>query len=166
MRAFAVLVLALLTGLATAESIKIGYLNIGAVVNNLTQYRHGNERIADKFDPRKKELLNLFKHIELLKENLSNKSSQITTKAYENEIKHINILEVNFQKDTELWQFQLNQEKQLLLQQVESLINQAVEMFAKDGLYDLILYDNVAFANDKIDDISYDVINLIEASSP
>ena len=166
MRAFAVLVLAFLTGLAAAESIKIGYLNIEEVVNNLTLYRQGNERIAEKFDSRKKELLNLFEHIELLKENLSNKSSQITTKAYENEIKHINILEVNFQKDTELWQFQLNQEKQLLLQQIELLINQAVEMFAKEGLYDIVLYDNVAFASDKIDDISHDVINLIESSSP
>jgi len=28
------------------------------------------------------------------------------------------------------------------------------------------LYDNVAFTSDKIADISYDVINLIEASSP
>tara|TARA_B100000953_G_scaffold1577_1_gene1345 strand:- start:99 stop:599 length:501 start_codon:yes stop_codon:yes gene_type:complete len=166
MRAFAVLVLALLTGLAVAESIKIGYLNTEEVVNNLTQYRYGSERIADKFDSKKKELLSLFKHIELLKENLSSKSKQITTESNENEIKHINRLEVNFQKDTELWQYQLNQEKQLLMQQVELLINQAVERLAKEWLYDLILYDNVAFTSDKIDDISYDVINLIETSSP
>jgi hypothetical protein len=53
-----------------------------------------------------------------------------------------------------------------LLQQIELLINQAVDKFAKDGLYDLILYDNVAFVSDKIDDISYDVINLIETMSP
>ena len=166
MRAFAILVLALLTGLASAESIKIGYLNIEEVVNNLTQYRLGNERITDNFDSRKKELLSLFKHIELLKESLNSKSNQIITESYENEIKHINRLEVNFQKDTELWQYQLNQEKQLLLQQIELLINQAVEKFAKEGLYDLILYDNVAFTSDKIDDISNDVINLIETSPP
>ena len=166
MRAFAILVLALLTGLASAESIKIGYLNIEEVVNNLTQYRLGNERITDNFDSRKKELLSLFKHIELLKESLDSKSNQIITESYENEIKHINRLEVNFQKDTELWQYQLNQEKQLLLQQVELLINQAVENFSKEGLYDLILYDNVAFTSDKIDDISNDVISLIETSPP
>ncbi len=166
MRAFAILVLALLTGLAVAESIKIGYLNTEEVVNNLTQYRYDSDRIADKFDSKKKELLSLFEHIELLKENLSSKSKQITTESNENEIKHINRLEVNFQKDTELWQYQLNQEKQLLMQQVELLINQAVERLAKEWLYDLILYDNVAFTSDKIDDISYDVINLIETSSP
>ena len=166
MRAFAILVLALLTGLATAESIKIGYLNIEKVVNSLTQYRHDNERIAGKFDSEKKELLNLYKHIELLKEDLISKSNHLTTEAYENEINHINKLEVNFQKDTELWQYQLNQEKQLLLQQIELLINQAVEKFSKEGLYDLILYDNVAFTSDKIDDISNDVISLIETSPP
>ncbi len=53
-----------------------------------------------------------------------------------------------------------------MLQQIELLINQAVEKFAKEGLYDLILYDNVAFTSDKIDDISNDVINLIETSPP
>ena len=166
MRAFAVLVLAFLTGLASAESIKIGYLNTEEVVNNLTQYRYDSDRIADKFDSKKKELLSLFKHIELLKESLSSKSNQTTTESNENEIKHINRLEVNFQKDTELWQYQLNQEKQLLMQQVELLINQAVERLAKEGFYDLILYDNVAFTSDKIDDISNDVINLIETSPP
>jgi len=166
MRAFAVLVLAFLTGLASAESIKIGYLNIEEVVNNLTLYRQGNERIAEKFDSRKKELLNLFEHIELLKEDLSTKSNQVTTESYENDIKHINKLEINFQKDTELWQYQINQEKQLLLHQIELLINQAVERFAKDGLYDLILYDKVAFTSDKIVDISNNIINMIETPSP
>ncbi len=166
MRAFAVLVLAFLTGLASAESIKIGYLNIEEVVNNLTLYRQGNERIAEKFDSRKKELLNLFEHIELLKESLSTKSNQVTTESYENDIKHINKLEINFQKDTELWQYQINQEKQLLLHQIELLINQAVERFAKDGLYDLILYDKVAFTSDKIVDISNNIINMIETPSP
>ena len=166
MRAFAVLVLALLTGLASAEPIKIGYLNIEEVVNNLTQYRHGNDRITDRFDPRKIELLNLYNHIELLKENLNSKSNHLTTGDFENELKHVKKLEINFQKDTELWQYQLNQEKQLLLQQIELLINQAVDKFAKEGLYDLILYDNVAFASDKIDDISNDVINLIETLPP
>jgi len=166
MRAFAVLVLAFLTGLASAESIKIGYLDIEEVVNNLTLYRQGNERIAEKFDSRKKELLNLFEHIELLKEDLSTKSNQVTTESYENDIKHINKLEINFQKDTELWQYQINQEKQLLLHQIELLINQAVERFAKDGLYDLILYDKVAFTSDKIVDISNNIINMIETPSP
>jgi len=166
MRAFAVLVLAFLTGLAAAESIKIGYLNIEEVVNNLTLYRQGNERIAEKFDSRKKELLNLFEHIELLKESLSTKSNQVTTESYENDIKHINKLEINFQKDTELWQYQINQEKQLLLHQIELLINQSVERLAKDGLYDLILYDKVAFTSDKIVDISNNIINMIETPSP
>ena len=166
MRAFAVLVLAFLTGLASAESIKIGYLDIEEVVNNLTLYQQGNERIAEKFDSRKKELLNLFEHIELLKESLSTKSNQVTTESYENDIKHINKLEINFQKDTELWQYQINQEKQLLLHQIELLINQAVERLAKDDLYDLILYDKVAFTSDKIVDISNNIINMIETPSP
>ena len=166
MRAFAVLVLAFFTGLVAAESIKIGYLNIEEVVNNLTLYRQGNERIAEKFDSRKKELLNLFEHIELLKENLSTKSNKVTTESYENDINNINKLEINFQKDTELWQYQINQEKQLLLHQIELLINQAVERLAKDGLYDLILYDKVAFTSDKIVDISNNIINMIETPSP
>ncbi len=155
----------MLASLANSESLKVGYINVNEVIINLSQYRIESELLASEFEPRKNELLDLFEHIELLKENLINKANNLSNEDFQKEQEKIIELEIDFQKDSELWQFQLNQKKQILLNFVESLINQAIEILAKDGEYDLILYENVAFASDKID-LTEDIVNIIEASTP
>mgnify|MGYP001263733641 CR=1 FL=1 len=165
MRIIVIFVLAMLASLANSESIKVGYINVDEVITNLSQYHIESELLASEFEPRKKELLILFEHIELLKENLISKANYLSNKDFQKEQEKIIELEIDFQKDSELWQFQLNQKKQILLNFVESLINQAIEILAKDGEYDLILYENVAFASDKID-LTEDIVNIIEASTP
>ena len=155
----------MLASLANSESLKVGYINVNEVIINLSQYRIESELLASEFEPRKNELLDLFEHIELLKENLINKANNLSNEDFQKEQEKIIELEIDFQKDSELWQFQLNQKKQILLNFVESLINQAIEILAKDGEYDLILYENVAFVSDKID-LTEDIVNIIEASTP
>ena len=61
----------------------------------------------------------LNKHIELLKENLNNFDKSVSNELYQKELDKINELEVSFQSETELWQYQLNQDKLLLLQKIE-----------------------------------------------
>ncbi len=155
----------MLASLANSESLKIGYINVNEVINNLSHYHIENELLASEFEPRKKELLDLLEYIELLKENLISKANYLSNKDFQKEQEKIRELEIDFQKDSELWQFQLNQKKQILLNFVESLINQAIEILAKDGEYDLILYENVAFVSDKID-LTEDIVNIIETSTP
>ena len=155
----------MLASLANSESLKIGYINVNEVINNLSHYHIENELLASEFEPRKKELLDLLEYIELLKENLISKANYLSNEDFQKEQEKIKELEIDFQKDSELWQFQLNQKKQILLNFVESLINKAIEILAKDGEYDLILYENVAFASDKID-LTEDIVNSIEASTP
>tara|TARA_B100001964_G_scaffold205241_1_gene235541 strand:- start:453 stop:950 length:498 start_codon:yes stop_codon:yes gene_type:complete len=165
MRIIVLLILAMLASLANSESLKIGYINVNEVINNLSHYHIENELLASEFEPRKKELLDLLEYIELLKENLISKANYLSNKDFQKEQEKIRELEIDFQKDSELWQFQLNQKKQILLNFVESLINQAIEILAKDGEYDLILYENVAFVSDKID-LTEDIVNIIETSTP
>ena len=42
------------------------------VINNLSQYQKENNALIQQFEPKKQQLLDLFKHIELLKKNLNN----------------------------------------------------------------------------------------------
>ena len=109
-------------------------------------------------------MLDLFKHIELLKENLNNFDKSINNDLYQKELDKIKELEVSFQSETELWQYQLNQDKLLLLQKIETMINQAINEFAASENYDLILYENAAFVSDDIN-ITNQIILKIESSS-
>ena len=165
MRVIVLFFLALLVTPINASSIKIGYIDVEKIINSLPQYQKDNSSLVQRFEPKKQQLLDLFKHIELLKKNLNNSDKSISNELYQKELDKIKELEVSFQSETELWQNQLNQEKILLLQKIESVINQAINEFATSENYDLILYQNIAFASDQVN-ITNQIISKIEGTSP
>jgi len=165
MRVVVLFLLALLVTSTNAQSIKIGYINVEEVINSLSQYQHDNDSLIQQFEPKKQQLLDLFKHIELLKENLNNLDRSLYNETYQEELNKIKELEVSFQLETELWQQQLNQKKIESLQKIETMINLAIEEFATSEKYDLILYQNAAFVSDQVN-ITNKIISKIEGTSP
>ena len=148
-----------------AYSIKIGYIDVEKVINNLSQYQQENNALIQQFEPKKQQLLDLFKHIELLKKNLNNVDRSISNETYQKELDNIRELEISFQTDTELWQQQLNQKKRESLQKIETMINLVIEKFATSENYDLILYQNAAFVSDQVN-ITNQIISKIEGTFP
>ena len=148
-----------------AHSIKIGYIDVEKVINNLSQYQQENNALIQQFEPKKQQLLDLFKHIELLKKNLTNVETSESNETYQKELKKIRELEISFQTDTELWQQQLNQKKRESLQKIETMINLVIEKLATSENYDLILYQNAAFVSDQVN-ITNQIISKIEELSP
>ena len=148
-----------------AHPVKIGYIDVEKVVNSLSQYQKDNEILSQQFEPKKQELLDLFKHIELLNKNLNNIDNLTNNDAYQKEFDKIRELEIIFQTETELWQQQLNQKKLELLQKIETMINKTIKEYAAFENYDLILYENAAFVSDELN-ISNNIISKIEELSP
>ena len=165
MRFLALFFFTILVTSINAHSIKIGYIDVEKVINNLSQYQQENNSLIQQFEPKKQQLLDLFKHIELLKKNLNNNETTIINETYQKNLDKIKELELSFQTDTELWQQQLNQKKYESLQKIEAMINRAIEEFAISENYDLILYQNAAFASDQVN-ITNQIISKIEGTSP
>ena len=165
MRAIVLFLLALLVTSINAQSIKIGYIDVEEVINSLPQYQYDNDSLIQQFEPKKQQLLDLFRHIELLKENLMNVDRSINNENYQKELDNIRELEASFQKETELWQQQLNQKKYESLQKIETMINLAIKEFAISENYDLILYQNAAFVSDQVN-ITNQIISKIEGTPP
>jgi len=165
MRVIVLFFLTLLVISINAHPVKIGYIDVEKVVNGLSQYQKDNETLSQQFEPKKQELLDLFKHTELLKKNLNNVDNSTNNEAYQKELDKIRDLEIVFQTETELWQQQLNQKKIELLQKIETMINKAIKEYAASENYDLILYENAAFVSDELN-ISNKIISKIEELSP
>ena len=165
MRFLALFFFTILIAPINANSIKIGYIDVEKVINNLSQYQQENKALIQQFEPKKQQLLDLFKHIELLKNNLNNNETTANNETYQKELEKIRDLEISFQTDTELWQRQLNQKKLESLQKIEAMINRAIEEFAVTENYDLILYQNSAFVSDQVN-ITNQIISMIEELSP
>tara|TARA_B100000795_G_scaffold259592_1_gene234698 strand:+ start:634 stop:1095 length:462 start_codon:yes stop_codon:yes gene_type:complete len=144
--------ISLLFSTASAESIKVGYIDIDRVIESLSVYDEANNLLIKEFEPKKNQLVNLLDYINLLKENLEPNND---------EIKKIQELEYDFQNESELWQRKLNESQFSLLQEIELIINIAIEDFAVSNSYDLILYQNGAYVGKKVD-ISDKIISKIE----
>ena len=144
-----------------AENIKIGFIDTSQVVTSLTQYKTSIDEISSEFEPTKQELLNLYNHIELLRTKIDEILKSDSNKSIEDELIKLSNLEISFRKETEFWQNTMNNKKIDLLKEIEILVNQTINEYAKRENYDLILYENIAFASDKVD-ISKEIIAEIE----
>ena len=163
-----VLVLFFLSALcltANAQSLKIGFIDTKQVIANLTQYKNSVDEISREFEPRKQELLDLFKHIELLRANIKLNKKNSTSDSDGIALSKLRDLEKSFEKETEFWQKSMNSKKINLLNKIESLINTSINEYATKEGYDLILYKDVAFVSDKVN-ITKQIIEKIEKQSP
>ena len=165
MRAIVLFLLAFLVTSINAQTIKIGYIDVEKVITSLSQYQRDNDSLIQQFEPKKQQLLDLFRHIELLKKNLNTIDKSSNNENYQRELDNIRELELSFQDETELWQQQLNEKKYESLQKIETMINLTIEEFAISENYDLILYQNAAFANDEVN-VTNQIISIIEGTSP
>jgi len=164
MRILVLFSLVLLSFSAWAESVKIGYIDTQTVVNNLLQYQQSVEELSKEFEPKKQELLDLFKHIELVRVKINAINNTEKKDNLQIELSKLALLEKSFKQETEFWQETMNTKKIELLQKIELLINNAINELAISENYDLILYENAAFVSDEIN-ITSKVIERIQNNS-
>ena len=163
-----VLVLFFLSALcltANAQSLKIGFIDTEQVIASLTQYKNSVNALSREFEPKKQELLDLFNHIELLRENIKLKKITNTSDSDGIELAKLKDLEESFEKETEFWQQSINSKKIDLLTKIENLINSSINDYTIEEGYDLILYKDVAFVSNKVN-ITQQIIDEIEKLSP
>jgi outer membrane protein len=161
MKVLAILFFCLLSFSTSAENIKIGFIDTNQVVTSLSQYKASIDEISSEFEPKKQELLDLYNHIELVRTKIDEILKSDSNKSIEVELAKLSNLEQSFRQETEFWQNTMNSKKIDLLKEIEILVNQTISDYAKRENYDLILYENIAFASDKVD-ISEEIIAEIE----
>ena len=161
MKVLAIFFFCLLSFSTNAENIKIGFIDTNQVVTSLSQYKESIDEISSEFEPKKQELLDLYNHIELVRTKIDEILKSDSNKSIEDELAKLSNLEQSFRKETEFWQNTMNNKKIDLLKEIEILVNQTINEYAKRENYDLILYENIAFVSDKVD-ISKEIIAEIE----
>ena len=144
-----------------AQNLKIGFIDTEQVITNLTQYKNSIDKLSREFEPKKQELLDLFKHIELLRASIELNKKTSTLDSNGIELAKLKDLEGSFEKETKFWQKSMNSKKINLLNKIESLINISINEYAIEEGYDLILYKDVAFVSDKVN-ITQQIIEKIE----
>ena len=151
MRFLSAFALALLVTNAFAHDLKIGYIDIEKVAKNTPQYQQDLDTINDQFQQTKNELLALFDHVNLLKENLAKINKEPQADEYSKKLSNLKKLELYFQQETVAWNEQLNTERASAIKRIETLINKIIKKYGIDKDFDIIFYQSVAFVSNEID---------------
>ena len=149
MRFFA-FILVLLNGSLQAQPLKIGYINIDHVVSSSPQFIQANQVVIKAFQPQEKQLLALSKRIQLSADTFNKNSKTLTQVERKIEIKKIANLEYQLKQQAQTLKKQLKLKNEQELSKIQDLINRVIKQVAKDQNFDLILYQEVAYASKKI----------------
>ena len=161
MKAFVFLFFCLLSLSSNASTLKIGFIDSNQVVSSWTIYKQSLDLLSREFEPKKQELLDLFNHIELLRSKIDTSNKTSNNESIDAELNKLSNLEMSFKQETEFWQKTMDIKKIELLNEIEMIINQAINEYATKEQFDLILYENVAFSSDKVN-ITDKIVELIE----
>ena len=149
MRFFA-FILVLLNGSLQAQPLKIGYINIDHLVSSSPQFIQASQIVIKAFQPQERQLLALSKQIQLSADTFNKNSKTLTQVERKIEIKKIANLEYQLKQQAQTLKKQLKLKNEQELSKIQDLINRVIKQVAKDQNFDLILYQEVAYASKKI----------------
>ncbi len=134
-----------------AEDTKIGFVNGTRLVEESPQAQAAAERIKKEFEPRQQEILNAQQQLRDREERFLKDSAFMS--ATEKQKKQREIVSAQRElklKDTELredFTIRRNQE----MAKVWEVLREAIQAYAKDQNFDLILFEGVSYASPKVE---------------
>ncbi len=142
--------LLLATNLSYAD-LKIGFVNIPAVLEKAPQTEKAKKHLDQEFSPRDKQLAAQQKEIQYLEEKMVKEAAVISETARSNLEKDISNKKRDVkraqQEKSEDYDARRNEE----LTKLQSRIIEAIQEIAKEQDFDLLIADGVFYTSDKID---------------
>jgi outer membrane protein len=131
--------------------LKVGFVNIPAVLEKAPQAEKAKKRLEQKFSPRDKQLVAQQKEIQSMEEKLTRDASVMSSSQKNNLEKEILNKKRDAKRAQQEFSEDFNASRNEELGKLQRRIVEAVRAIAKDQDYDLLLTDGVIYANDQID---------------
>ena len=131
--------------------LKIGFVNIPAVLEKAPQAEKAKKRLEQKFSPRDKQLVAQQKEIQGLEEKLAKDASVMSDSEKTNLERDILNKKRDAKRSQQEFSEDFNASRNEELGKLQRRIVEAVRAIAKDEDYDLLLTDGVIYAKDQFD---------------
>ena len=136
--------------LSDDQSVKIGYINIDHLVTSSPQFIQANQEVIKEFQPQEKDLVIFAQQIQDLADKFNKISKTLNQSERKSEVNKIAKLERQLTQRAAALKKQLELKNFQELGKIQDLINQIIEEVAQEEGFDLILYQQVAYASKKI----------------
>ncbi|MGZ8152729.1 MAG: OmpH family outer membrane protein [Methylococcaceae bacterium] len=141
----------LLTANVSFAELKIGFVNIPAVLEKAPQAEKAKKRLEQEFSPRDKQLVAQQKEIQMKEERMTRDGAVMGESERSNLEKDI----VNKKRDAKRSQQEFSEDfnarRNEELGKLQRRIVEAIRSIAKDQRFDLLLTDGVIYASEQID---------------
>lgn len=140
---------AFVAGPATAQSVRIGYVDMKRVLDNAPQVLAGREKLDLEFRPRNETIEFQERQVRAMEDRLAlGDLSEDARVRLERELRE---MQRNVNRQKEDLRDELSFRRTEEVQKLEDQINQAVQEIARDNGYDLILSSPVVYADPTLD---------------
>ncbi|WP_340122153.1 OmpH family outer membrane protein [Methylobacter svalbardensis] len=148
--------IALFLGLLLAANVsyadlKIGFVNIPAVLEKAPQAEKAKKRLEQEFSPRDKQLVAQQKEIQSMDERMAKDAAVMGESARANLEKDILNKKRDAKRAQQEFSEDFNARRNEELGKLQRRIVEAIREIAKDQNFDLLLTDGVIYASEKID---------------
>lgn len=141
----------LLTANISFADLKIGFVNIPAVLEKAPQAEKAKKRLEKEFSPRDKQLVAQQKEIQTLEEKMTRDGSVMGDSERSNLEKDILNKKRDAKRSQQEFSEDFNVRRNDELGKLQRRIVEAIRGIAKDQGFDLLLTDGVIYANEQID---------------
>lgn len=139
----------LVAGPATAQSVRIGYVDMKRVLDNAPQVLAGREKLDLEFRPRNETIEFQERQVQTMEDRLA--MGDLTEDARVRLERELREMQRNVARQKEDLRDELSFRRTEEVQKLEDQINLAVQEIARDNGYDLILSSPVIYADPSLD---------------
>ncbi|MGZ5076520.1 MAG: OmpH family outer membrane protein [Methylobacter sp.] len=141
----------LLAANASYADLKVGFVNIPAVLEKAPQAEKAKKRLEQEFSPRDKQLVAQQKEIQSMDERMAKDAAVMGESARVNLEKDILNKKRDAKRAQQEFSEDFNARRNEELGKLQRRIVEAIREIAKDQNFDLLLTDGVIYASEKID---------------
>tara|TARA_Y100000768_G_C23959539_1_gene674575 strand:- start:904 stop:1398 length:495 start_codon:yes stop_codon:yes gene_type:complete len=154
--------LLLILPITSFAETKIGIVKLDILFQEIPIYKESQTNLKKEFEPKADELKKIEVKWNKLNDNYLKNERTLSKNERQEKIKEINSIEKEFREKQQKLQGELQSKQNSELERIRKIVEKAINEYAKDKDYDLILRaDGTTLFAKKYVDITQDIINIL-----
>ena len=161
-RKYFILYVLLILPLTSFAETKIGIVKLDILFQEIPIYKESQTNPKKEFEPKANELKKIEVKWNKLNDDYLKNERTLSKNDRQKKIKEINAIEKEFREKQQALQGELQSKQSSELERIRKIVEKAINEYAKDEDYDLILRaDGTTLFAKKYVDITQDIINIL-----
>ncbi|MEA1988929.1 MAG: OmpH family outer membrane protein [Pseudomonadota bacterium] len=161
---FAICILAFSTASSSQDGVKLGVVNVALLLEQAPQAKSATASLEKEFSPQQSELKSLAGKLEKQQSAYQKNKAAMSDAQKITKEREISMLTREIQRRRNDVQELLNLRRNEELAKLQNVVNEAIKAIGKKEGFDLILYEGIAYTNERID-ITKDVLKHLKTIS-